>query len=80
MNTQSLLHLAQIYADHRGLKLSTVATYAARDGKFFKSLAAGSGCTLGKAARIIDYFDANWPEDLEWPAAVSRPSRKRRTA
>jgi len=73
MNTSSLLTLARLYATHRGLKLSTVATYAAKDGKFFKSLDDGAGCTIGKAERVVEYFDLNWPADLEWPREVPRP-------
>lgn len=80
MNTSTLLSLASLYAAHRGLKLSTVATYAAKDGKFFKSLSDGAGCTLSKAARVVDYFDQNWPSDLEWPKAVVRPSQQKRRA
>lgn len=80
MNTQSLLSLAELYASHRGLKLSTVATYAAKDGKFFKSLGDGAGCTLSKASRVVDFFDQHWPNDLEWPKGVARPSVGKRKA
>ena len=73
MNTLCLTTLAKLYASHLGLKLSTVATYAAKDGKFFKSLEDGAGCTLGKAQRVIDYFDLHWPADLQWPREVPRP-------
>ena len=80
MNIQLLLSLAKSLAAHRGLKLSTVSTYAAKDGKFFKSLEAGRGCTLSKAERVVGYFDENWPSDLEWPKGVARPSLSKRRA
>ncbi len=38
MNKQMLVDLAEAYAAHRGLKLSTVSTYVAADGKFFGRL------------------------------------------
>ena len=74
METKTLIELAESYAKHRGLKLSTVATYAAGDGKFFPRLKAGAGCTLRTASRLFTWFDANWPADLEWPADIPRPS------
>ena len=73
MNTQSLLRLAELFASHRGLQLSTVSTYAAKDGKFFRSLREGAGCTLRKAQSVVAYFDLNWPADLAWPREVPRP-------
>lgn len=76
----TLVKLAQAYADHRGRKLSTVSTYAAGDGKFFKSISGAAGCTLERAARIVDWFDANWPRDLEWPRDIPRPPRKKKEA
>lgn len=36
MTKEMLITLAEIHAEHRGLTLSTVSTYAAVDGKFFK--------------------------------------------
>jgi hypothetical protein len=76
MDVKSLTALARLYATHRGLSLSTVSTYAANDGKYFGRLEAGAGCTIAKANRILVWFDANWPADLEWPRAISRPSKK----
>ena len=74
MQTQTLTKIATEYAQQTGLKLSTVSTYAANDGKFFKSLSEGAGCTLRKADRVIQWFDENWPADLEWPQDIPRPS------
>ncbi len=74
MDTKILVELAEAYAAHTGLKLSTVSTYAATDGKFFGRLKKGAGCTLRKAAGLIDWFDTNWPADLTWPKHIARPS------
>jgi hypothetical protein len=78
MDTKTLVNLAEAYAAHTGLKLSTVSTYAATDGKFFGRLKAGAGCTLRKAATLVDWFSDNWPEDLAWPAEVARPKAPQR--
>ena len=80
MNTPHLIHLAEIFGAHRGWKLSTVSTYAAQDGKFFAKLRDGSGCTLKTAARLIVWFDSNWPSDLEWPKSIPRPQKHREVA
>ncbi len=85
MSVQNLILLATTYGGHRGLSVATVGTYAALDGKFFRRLSEGAGCTFAKAARVTAWFDENWPADLEWPKEVPRPSdalsrRKRRAA
>ena len=74
MNTGTLTGLASSYSAHTGLKLATIGTYAADDGKFFRQLEEGAGCTLKKAARLVQWFSDNWPADLEWPADVPRPA------
>ncbi len=80
MNVQALILLAEMLSSHRGLKLTTVSTYAANDGKFFGHLKSGAGCTLKRAEALLTYFDANWPADLEWPRDIPRPSKKKEAA
>lgn len=80
MNERQLLELARALASHRGLSLSTISTYAANDGKFFSSLAKGSGCTVRRAATLAAWFDQNWDADLEWPRDIPRPSSKQEDA
>ena len=81
MDTKALVNLAEVYGAHRGLKLSTVSTYAAEDGKFFGGLKAGTaGCTLRRAANVVCWFSDNWPVDLEWPADIARPPQTKRAA
>ncbi|WP_370269197.1 hypothetical protein [Nioella sp.] len=77
MRTDTLVALAEAFAAHRGLTLSTVSTYAATDGKFFPDLKRGASCTLRRAARVLSWFDENWPSDLEWPSDIPRPQKKK---
>ncbi len=78
--------LAESYATHRGLKLSTLGIYVANDGKFFARLAEGFDCRTKTAAKVGRWFSENWPADLEWPQDIPRPAvkadgaRKRRAA
>lgn len=80
MDVTSLTALARLYAAHRGLALSTVSTYAADDGKYFRRLEGGAGCTIGKANRIVRWFSDHWPPDLEWPRDIPRPPKSKREA
>lgn len=80
MNTQNLVRLGQAYARHRGLELSTVSTYAARDGKWLGSLMNRSSCTIRKAIVVTQWFSDHWPADLEWPADIPRPTPKKEAA
>lgn len=79
MNTGMLIELAETYAEHRGLALSSVSTYAAGDGKFFNELKRGAGCTLKRANRLLTWFDQNWAEDLAWPRDIPRPAKPAKT-
>lgn len=80
MGTDEIIELAEAFASHCGLKLSTVSTYAAKDGKWLDGLKGGASCTLRKAEVVVRWFSANWPDDLEWPNSVPRPSDDRRVA
>lgn len=81
MNTLHLVRLAETLADHRKLALSTISTYAAKDGKFFTRLRdEDAGCTLKTADRLLKWFDSAWPNDLEWPREVPRPPKDKREA
>lgn len=73
---RDVIKLAEVFTGHSGLTLSTVSTYAARDGKWLPALKAGTaGCTIRKAERVLSWFSDNWPSDLEWPRDIPRPSK-----
>jgi hypothetical protein len=80
MNKHDLVTLAESYAAHKGLTLSTVSSYSANDGKFFGGLKAAASCTLRRYDTVLRWFDAHWPDDLVWPPSIPRPSRKKDAA
>ncbi len=82
MNSMHLLTLVSLIAAHRGRAETTVFKWAGGHARLFTRLNAGAGCNLRTAERMMDWFDRNWPDDLEWPAEVMRPSTvtKRRAA
>ena len=52
--------------------MSTLGTYAAGHGEFFKRFTQGR-VTIRRAEAILQWFSDNWPGDLEWPQGVPRP-------
>lgn len=75
MEKNCIVELAEAFAQHTDLKLSTISTYAANDGKWLDGLKGDASCTLRKAAIVVGWFSDNWPADLEWPAHISRPAK-----
>ena len=81
MRTTDLTKLADLWGSHKGLKLSTVSTYAAGDGKFFHRLKEGASCTLRRAEAVTSWFSDNWPDqELEWPRSIPRPKPNKKEA
>jgi hypothetical protein len=74
MNPETIRTLADLYAGHTGLTLSTVATYAIQNSRFFDRLEQGGSCTFKTAGRMVNWFSDNWPADLEWPRGIARPA------
>jgi hypothetical protein len=81
MLTDQIARLADAYVQHRQLKLSTVSTYAANDGKWLENIRKpGVSCTVRKAHSVIQWFATNWPSDLDWPSDIPRPPKSRKDA
>lgn len=74
MTIEHIIRLAEAYAAHQGLTLSTVSSYAANDGKLFTRMKNGAGCTVRRAVKLVDWFDQNWAKELDWPSDIPRPS------
>lgn len=80
MDTKFIITLAEAYAGHLNLKLSSVSTYAVNDGKRLDHIKAGGGCTMKTAGRFAQWFSDHWPADLEWPADIPRPAKFKKEA
>lgn len=72
MYSESVLHVARVYAEHRGITMTTLGTYAAGHGRFFERLAVGR-VTIRRAQHILQYLSDHWPTDIAWPADIPRP-------
>lgn len=80
MRGADILRIAEVYARHRGVKLSTVGFWTVNDGKFFPRIDRGGDCRTRTAERVLAWFSAHWPADLEWPADIPRPARREEAA
>ena len=74
MNSESILCLAAVYADHKKLTKSTVSTYASGSGDLLDRLNSGHDITTRRAGKIAKWLSDHWPLDLAWPADIPRPS------
>ena len=80
MTIEQIKTLADAYSSHTGLKETTLGVYAVNDGKFFGRLKDGYDCRTKTARKVVDWFDRNWPDDLEWPPSMPRPSEEEESA
>lgn len=74
MRIEHIIKLARTYSSYTSLSLATVSTYAANDGKLFRRMEDGAGCTIKRANKLIRWFSAHWPADLDWPSDIPRPT------
>jgi len=71
--TAHLSVLATAYCDGTGTSLSALGESVAGNGKLFRRLRDGMGCTAGNAERASLWFAENWPENVPWPAEGPAP-------
>ncbi|MCB9993093.1 MAG: hypothetical protein H6873_05500 [Hyphomicrobiaceae bacterium] len=72
--TQHLIALAGAYGTAKGLMLSTVAKHITGDPRFFTNLENGLTFTARRYDKVVAAFAANWPQGLDWPDGVPRPT------
>jgi len=77
----ALITLAETLAAHQGVTHFAISMRALRKGDFFKKMKEkGADCRTQTAAKLMVWFDANWPSDLEWPRDIPRPAKPRKDA
>ena len=78
---QSLITLAETLAAHQGVTHFAISMRALGKGDFFKKIRDnGADCRTLTAAKLVTWFDSNWPSDLEWPKSIPRPQKHREVA
>lgn len=76
MDPKHLLTLGDLYCLHTKRGLYTLAAKVGVHSRFFTNIREGGGCRISAYGPVLDWFDANWPADLQWPRDVERPSRR----
>lgn len=74
MTPEQIVTLAETYAAHRNLKLSTVGVYCANYGGFIPRLQKGGDASSRILRRTAQWFSDNWDADLAWPENIERPT------
>lgn len=80
MDTAQIIKVAEAFAEHTNLKLSTIGNYSVNDGKIFDRWKKGGSCTLVTATTMLRWFSERWPEDLTWPKDIKRPEKRKDAA
>lgn len=73
---ETLIIVANHYAQARRLSMSRVSTLVLNDGKALDRISSGGDLNTGSYERALEWFSANWPRGAAWPEGVERPQRE----
>ncbi len=69
-----LFDLADRFCAATSLSRQAIGLQAIRDNSFFtRRIANGRTFTIRTFDRVVEWFSANWPADVEWPPEIERP-------
>jgi hypothetical protein len=72
-----LLSLADAFIAATSIKEVTLSHRVFGDSKKLSAIRNGADITLGRFNASMEWFSANWPEGIEWPADVIRPATEK---
>jgi hypothetical protein len=70
---RDLLLVVDAYSLHEGRAASGLSCFSVGWAGLFDQLKEGGDCKTATAEAALDWFDAHWPIDLQWPKSVARP-------
>jgi hypothetical protein len=70
----SLAILARVYMAATGARATSLGLLIANNDHLITGLLAGGDCRTESARRATDWFERNWPRDLDWPPELERRS------
>lgn len=70
---RDLLLVVDAYSLHKGRAASGLSCFSVGWAGLFDQLKEGGDCKTATAEAALDWFDAHWPIDLQWPKSVARP-------
>ena len=71
-----ILSLASCYAEAKRITDSTLAREATGSSTWLKRCASGR-VTIRSAIAVVQWLSDHWPENLDWPSDIPRPSPSR---
>ncbi len=78
---QHLISLVEMLAAHQGVTHYAISMRALGKGDFFKKMIElGYDCRTRTAERLMRWFSDNWPNELDWPADIPRPTPNKKEA
>ena len=75
-----LVELATTYMAATKCTSSRLSKLAANNNRLFERLTEGFDCHSDMCERASNWFDKNWPDDLQWPSSVTRRRAKNHSA
>ena len=70
-----LFAVSKAFGDAKSIGEARVSTLVFNDGKRLQRVRDGADIGARSIERAMQWFSANWPEDLIWPSSVDRPPR-----
>lgn len=71
-----LVTVCAVYAEAKGISISTLSTQLLNGGGRLQTIAAGGDLNTGKFEEAMSWLSDRWPDDLPWPADVPRPGQR----
>jgi hypothetical protein len=70
---EQLIAVSDAYAAARGIGRKRVSTIVFNRGSKLDDIVAGGDLGTGTFEKAMEWFSANWPDDVAWPKDVERP-------
>ena len=80
MTPATITFAIERYAERTGLSAHSVGRYASGSGDFYGRLKRGRDVTTRRAGRVLQWLSDHWPDGLDWPADIPRPSPRKDAA
>lgn len=71
--TRGLCALADAWTEREMRSPDALSARIFGKGGFFRRLKRGGDCTTATAQGALEWFEANWPNDISWPPEAPRP-------
>ncbi len=80
IKTKNLITLSDLYCPSKNLSEARVSTLIFNHGARLKNIRNGSDVTIRSFNLGLQWFSDNWPDDLDWPKDIERPTPKKEAA